>query len=90
MDNEVLLLIKSWPILLTIIAGLIWFIRLEAKVLSNEKDTLRIDRELTQVEMSATSKIDILSNSLSEIRCSLARIEGALSKSIETNKNKHA
>lgn len=86
MESEIIL-IKSWPIILSVVCVLTWLIRLEAKVVSNEKTTDRIDKELSIVEANASSKIDILSNSLNEIRCSLSRIEGALSKSIDIRTN---
>jgi hypothetical protein len=81
------ILSQIWPIFLTLIFVIIWAVRLEAKNMSCEKEYLRIDRDLAELKIkidSEHSKIDsrfeTVALKLNEIGCSLARIEGALSK----------
>lgn len=70
--ESVQLLINVWPLIAALVGLVVWLVRLEGKALNSEKqlDALQIKHE------SLDSKVV---EQLSDVRESLARIEGALS-----------
>ena len=87
-----------WPIITFLssafVIALVWFIRLESKVLSSEKELIKIENSLDDlrlkhelkiegVKSSTEIKIDSLTSLLNEVRIILARIEGGMHKDKE-------
>jgi hypothetical protein len=72
-----------WPVLGCICAGVIWLIRLEGKVKYIDRDLVI----LTEKHENLDSKIV---NELSEIKQSLARLEGWLGIEHETRNNRRS
>lgn len=66
--------IKFWPVILFLGATVVWFVRLESKVLYLEKD----HENHKQDYKILWTKIDLLQNNINEMRESLARIEERL------------
>lgn len=60
-----------WDQLGTIVAFIVWLIRMEGKVLNSEKRITHIENQVDNIESG-------LSKELSEVKQSLARIEGYL------------
>lgn len=83
------LLTIFWPVLAFLISAfvmsLIWFIRLESKVLTGEKEINRVENSVDDLRLKYETKIDNLTTSMNEIRVLLAEIKGSLSRS-ENNK----
>ncbi len=71
-----------WPIFASIvgffIAGMIWFIRLEAKVIYLEGDHLKLEITTKEKERVMWEKIDALQNSLNQLLQGIGRVEGKL------------
>lgn len=65
-----------WMIGLTALGSIIWFIRLEARLIYLEKDHDKLVKLSAKSEMMFEKKIDKLSSDLSDIRVILGRIEG--------------
>ena len=89
MDKIVQAIDTLWPILLAFIAYIIWLIRMEGKqmFLSTQVKELRedfkeyrdkTDAELDDVRIRITNIDSDLMRQISDVRESLARIEGAL------------
>ncbi len=76
-------ILSLWPIYLSAIGFTIWLVRLESKALYSEKEIVKIESKIAINNSQTELKINVLSGSLNEIKCSLARIEGALSKNFE-------
>jgi len=87
-----------WPIITFLssafVIALVWFIRLESKVIACEKEIVKIENSLDDlrlkhelkidgVKSSTEMKIDSLTSLLNEVRIILARIEGGLHKDKE-------
>ncbi len=79
-----------WPVLLGGLGLVVWLIRMEGKNHQNEKDVKRVEEDFKEYKISAgieikdlKSKIDLVDSEvmkqISQIKESLARIEGALS-----------
>lgn len=66
------------PLILTALGGLIWLIRVEAKVLTIERDLLRIENEAEKSSVSFQIKVEKLHNDLNDIKIALARIESRM------------
>lgn len=69
------------------ILGIVWFARLEAKVMFQVNENTRFDKEIDDLRKKVDcehtkidGKFETMAVKLNEIGCSLARIEGALSK----------
>lgn len=60
------------------IIALVWFIRLESKVLFLMDDHSNHKKEVKENDSKDSDKIDKLNQGLTEIKISLARIEGSL------------
>lgn len=65
-------------LLITALSGLIWAIRLEAKILTVEKDFVRIETETEKNSVSFQVKVEKLHNDLNDIKIALARIESRM------------
>ena len=68
----------AWTVGLVSLGCIIWFIRLEARLIYLEKDHDKLVELSAKNDMVFDKKIDKLSNDLNEIRVILARIEGSL------------
>ena len=66
-----------WMIGLSTLGSIIWFIRLEARLIYLEKDHNKLVELAAKSEMMFDKKIDKLSSDLSDIRVILGRIEGS-------------
>lgn len=67
------------PIGVTFIAMIAWFIRLESKVLSNEKSVIECERLSEKLDVQLRALDNKIVEKLSFIERSLAKIEGRLS-----------
>lgn len=80
--NNYELLTAFWPILATIgslaFIGIVWFIRLEAKVLYLERNLERSELVAKEKERVMWEKIDALQNSLNQLLQGIGRVEGKL------------
>jgi hypothetical protein len=63
-----------WEIIITLALGLVWLVRLEAKVLYLEKDR-KLDLERQE---SLWNKLDSMQVTLTTILTSLAKLEGKM------------
>lgn len=76
------LITALWPILATVIGlafvALVWFIRLEAKVLYLERDLDKAETAAKEKERVMWEKIDALQNSLNQLLQGIGRVEGKL------------
>lgn len=70
--EQLRILIEVWPALLTLIALVVWLVRLEGKINYNERDLASLRAEHNALNSKTLGE-------LSQIRESLARIEGRLS-----------
>jgi hypothetical protein len=66
------------PAIGTIAAALIWFIRLEAKLIYLEKDHNKLEDTSTKTDLLFQSKVDKLMADINQIQISLTRIETRL------------
>ena len=73
-------------IIFAVLAGITWLIRLEAKVNYLEKDQKRMNTSFVDTNKDNNVKIDLLFKNLTEIKVSLSRIEGFLSKNVDDTK----
>lgn len=76
-----------WPILMSAIGTIIWLIRLEGRVNQGDRDHISTEKLIVSVDKRidvVVGKHDALESKvlqqLSEVRESLARIEGSLNK----------
>ena len=69
-------LLKLWPVLVAMVVLIVWIVRLEAKVKYLDRDNE--DRKVK--DATVRSKIDSLSECITEILESVGRIEGRLMK----------
>lgn len=67
-----------WPVLMGGIATTIWMIRLEARINENKHNINRLERWSVKMEERHISLDNKIVNQLSEIKQSLARLEGKL------------
>ena len=68
--------ISHWDILTGVVAFIVWLTRLEGKTMSNEKRLTHAEQQLENLESGLTKE-------LSEVKQSLARIEGYLKAKAE-------
>lgn len=66
--------LKFWPVILFLGAVVVWFVRLESKVLYLEKDHQNHKEDYKTL----WSKIDMMQLNINEVRETLARIEERL------------
>lgn len=66
-----------WIMGVSALGSIIWFIRLEARLIYLEKDHNKLVELSARSEMLFDKKIDKLSSDLSDIRVILGRIEGS-------------
>ena len=67
-----------WPIFVTGVAALVWLVRLEGKVGANERGIDRLNDWSHLMEEKHANLDSKIVNQLSEIKQSLARLEGKL------------
>lgn len=65
----------AWIVGLSALGSIIWFIRLEAKVIYLERDHNKLEDTSNKTDMIFNQKVDKLGNDLNEIKISLMRIE---------------
>lgn len=70
-----------WTIGLVVIGTVVWFIRLEGRIIYLERDHEKLVEQGAKTTVAFDTKLDRLSNDLLEIRVMLARVEGSLKKS---------
>ena len=68
----------TWTVGAGALGCVIWFIRLESRLIYLEKDHDKLVELSAKNDLAFDKKIDKLSNDLNEIRVILARIEGSL------------
>ena len=69
---------NAWPVLMTFIAIIAWFVRLEAKVMYIEKDHERERLERLERDKDVSRKLDQMSKQLSAVLQTVSHIEGKL------------
>jgi hypothetical protein len=69
---------QAWPIIISVVAVIAWFVRLEAKVLYIEKDHERINKERMERDREVSKKLEQMSKQLSEVLQMVSHIEGKL------------
>jgi len=67
-----------WPLFVASVGALVWLVRLEGKVSSNLKSIERLDNWAGLMEEKHSNLDSKIVNELSEIKQSLARLEGKL------------
>lgn len=72
-------IMKLWPIFVALISGLIWLIRLEAKVLYLEKDQTKEVKRSSEKDRNLWKEVKGIREEVHEVKTTLARIEGSLS-----------
>ena len=70
---------EHWPEITSIVGFVVWLVRLEGKTLNNDKRLSHVETQVENLESGLTKE-------LSEVKQSLARIEGYLKAKGETNK----
>lgn len=75
---DIKLITDSWLVLLSIIAGVAWLIRIESKVLYLEKDHGKSNEANAKREEAMWKKFEEVNNKLTEALKSLSKIEGRL------------
>lgn len=72
------------PLILACITGIVWAVRLEGKHNTNAKDIVRLEKEVDSLTIKHESLDSKVVEQLSDVRESLARIEGALGVGAKT------
>lgn len=68
----------AWPVFITCVFVIGWFVRLESKVLYIEKDQERERRERNERDREVSKKLDQLGIQLREVLQTVSHIEGKL------------
>ena len=76
----------TYSVLSAALVGMIWLIRLEAKVLYLQKDHNKLDETSAKTELLFQAKVERLRTELNEIKISLARIESSIYRHNQNNK----
>jgi hypothetical protein len=71
-------LIDFWPIILSMVGYIVWLVRLEGRISQVDKDVVGLDKHLSELAAKHDSLDSKVVEQLSDVRESLARIEGAL------------
>lgn len=75
-------LVDAWPIILTICACILGYSKLESRVLSVEKDVVRVETQATASQAPITAALFDISNKLNDMNINLtqrlSKIEGAM------------
>ena len=78
----------AWVFIITLVSSIIWFIRLEAKVLYLVKDHEKLAETSAKTDLLFQSKVDTLIYDLNKIQVSLTRIETKISMHNRADKHK--
>lgn len=70
--------LRLWPVLVTAVLVVAWFIRLESRQFFHERDFERFRSDSKKNEEKVWENIDKIRQSQSEILLTLSRIEGKL------------
>lgn len=76
--NEIEVVLKLWPFLVAFFMGAIWFIRLETKFNSLEKDYEEHKKTIKEKDAAMWAKFDSIIMSLNSLSQSVVRIETKL------------
>ena len=79
----------TYSVVSAALIGVIWLIRLEAKLLYLEKDHNKLDETSAKTELLFQAKVEKLSTDLNEIKISLARIESSIYRSTHQQQQLH-
>lgn len=81
MEDKIVVIeiMKLWPLFVAMVTGLVWLIRLEAKVLYLEKDQVREVKQNFEKDKNIWKEIKGIRDEVHEMKMALARIEGSLS-----------
>jgi hypothetical protein len=77
----------GWDFVIGVVLVLIWLIRLEAKVLYMEKDTVKHREESMSKEEKLWDKIDNMNEKMQTVLTALAKLEGYMSNHHENKNN---
>jgi len=69
-----------WPIILTMIGYIIWLVRLEGKVETNEDDISEFKAEKKDEFEDVNKKLDSLNRTLTELCISFAELSGYIKR----------
>ena len=69
---------EHWQELLSVVGFIVWLVRLEGKTMNNDKRLTHVETQVENLESGLTKE-------LSEVKQSLARIEGYLKAKSETD-----
>lgn len=72
-------LIKLLPVIIPTALALIWFIRLEAKVMYLERDHAKLEDAVKEKDKMLWQKIDNVRDDITKILEAIARLDGRLS-----------
>lgn len=81
--EQLRILVELWPVLVTIVGIIVWVVKLEAKSKANREKIIDIEKSLTSLWIEHNALNNKTLSQLSQIRESLARIEGRLSVSVQ-------
>lgn len=71
-------ILKHWPIILAGGLSLIWFVRLEAKVLYLGRDHEKLEKAVEAKDKVLWDKIDCMRADMTQILQAIARLEGRM------------
>lgn len=71
---------QLWPVLVTVVIIVAWFIRLESRQLFHEKDFERYRNQARENEKKIWENIDKIKEQNTEILQSLSRLEGKIDR----------
>lgn len=72
--NEIALVLKFWPMIVVVIGGIIWNVRLEAKVLSLQSKVEHEENELDSTQDKMWAKFDNIQVMLMDINRNLTEL----------------
>ena len=78
-------ILKHWHIILAASLSLIWFVRLEAKVLYLGKDHEKLEKAVSEKDKLLWEKIDCMRSDMTQILQAIARLEGRLAERRENH-----
>jgi hypothetical protein len=73
-------ILKHWHIIVAAVVSLIWFVRLEAKVLYLGRDHEKLENAVKEKDKLLWDKIDCLRVDMTQILQAIARLEGRMSE----------
>lgn len=69
---------KAWPIFFGVLGFVCWLLRVEAKVVSVERENHRLNKELEKTKDNYETSLKEIQKSITEILQHLSKIEGRL------------